>query len=93
MPVVTKTRPTKLTAIIEPSGEGFVIFCPELDLATQGETEIQALDDLVDMVIDYTEQYTENFDLFSQSPNRSVHLPYIKSIQNLSKEEIRGLFY
>jgi len=39
MPVISKISEKKLTAIIEPSGDGFVVSCQELDLATQGKTE------------------------------------------------------
>jgi len=93
MPIVSKISNRKLTAIIEPSGGGFVITCPELDLATQGKNEEEAFEDLIAMVIDYTEQYRENFELFSKSPNRSAHLPYIKSIEEYSFDNIKGLFF
>ncbi len=50
MPVISKISKKKLTAIIEPSGDGFVVSCPELDLATQGKTEEEAFNDLIEMV-------------------------------------------
>lgn len=93
MPIVSKISERKLTAIIEPSGDGFVISCPELDLATQGRTEEEAFEDLIAMVIDYAEQFRENFELFSKSPNRAAHLPYIKLIEKLSLDRVKGLFY
>ena len=37
---------TKLTAIIEEEGNGFVALCPELDIASQGDTVEQARDNL-----------------------------------------------
>ena len=36
----------KLTAIIEREGAGFVSLCPELDIASQGESVEQARDNL-----------------------------------------------
>ncbi|TVR78061.1 MAG: type II toxin-antitoxin system HicB family antitoxin [Rhodospirillales bacterium] len=36
----------KLTAIIEREGAGFVSLCPEVDIASQGETIEQARDNL-----------------------------------------------
>ncbi len=36
----------RLTAIIQAEGDGFVSFCPELDIASQGETIEQARDNL-----------------------------------------------
>lgn len=34
----------KLTAIIEQDGDGYVSLCPELDIASQGDTIEQARD-------------------------------------------------
>ncbi len=36
----------KLTAIIEREGDGYVSLCPELDIASQGESVEQARDNL-----------------------------------------------
>ncbi|GBD25026.1 hypothetical protein HRbin30_00340 [bacterium HR30] len=36
----------KLTAIIKREGEGYVSLCPELDIASQGDTVEQARDNL-----------------------------------------------
>jgi predicted RNase H-like HicB family nuclease len=36
----------KLTAIIEAEGAGYVSLCPELDIATQGDSVEQARDNL-----------------------------------------------
>jgi predicted RNase H-like HicB family nuclease len=37
-----------LTAIIEREGDGYVSFCPELDVASQGETVEQARSNLIE---------------------------------------------
>jgi predicted RNase H-like HicB family nuclease len=36
----------RLTAIIEREGDGYVSFCPDLDIASQGDTIEQARDNL-----------------------------------------------
>ena len=36
----------KLTAVIEREGDGYVSFCPELDIASQGDTIESARDNL-----------------------------------------------
>lgn len=81
MPVVLKPAHTRLTAIIEPADEVFVALCPELDLATEGETPEAALDDLIEMALDYSEQYMAEFNRFSQSHNRAAHAPYIQALR------------
>ena len=93
MPVVLKPVHLKLTAIIEPGDRVFVAYCPELDLATEGDTPEAALSDLIDMTLDYSEQYMAEFDRFSKSPNRAGHAPYIQAIRsNLTPAGARALF-
>lgn len=93
MPVVLKPTARKLTAIIEPREGVYVVFCPELDLAAEGDTPEAALDDLIEVALDYAEQYMAEFDRFSQSPNRSPHAPYIYAIQaNPTPAGVRALF-
>ena len=38
----------QLTAIIEPEGDGYVALCPELDIASQGNTVDEARDNLIE---------------------------------------------
>ena len=38
----------RLTAIIEREGDGYVAFCPELDIASQGDTVEEARANLVE---------------------------------------------
>jgi len=93
MPIAIKDISDKLTAIIEPSEGVYVASCPELDLATEGNTPEEALNDLVDMTIDYAEQYMEEFEHFSRSPNRASHKPYILEVhERRTKEKVRELF-
>ena len=80
MPVVLKPAERKLTAIIDPAESAYMAFCPELDLATEGDTPDMAVEDLIEMALDYAEQYMADFDRFSQSPNRAAHAPYIRAI-------------
>ncbi|HEO64381.1 MAG TPA: hypothetical protein ENI73_00780, partial [Spirochaetes bacterium] len=80
MPIAIKDSHSKLTAIIEPSDSVYIASCPELDLVTEGDTTNEALSDLIEMTIDYAEQYMEEFDQFSKSPNRASHKDYILEI-------------
>jgi predicted RNase H-like HicB family nuclease len=93
MAIILKERATALTAIIEPSEGRYVIVCPELDLATEGDTPEAAFEDLVEMAIDYAEQYMEEYERFSKSPNRAPHAPFIRAIHEKgSKENVKTLF-
>jgi len=93
MAIILKERATALTAVVEPSDGKYVILCPELDLATEGNTPEAAFEELVEMVIDYSEQYMDEYERFSQSPNRAIHAPFIQVIHDMkSKENVRALF-
>jgi predicted RNase H-like HicB family nuclease len=45
-PEIFRRCPVKLTAIIEREGTGFISLCPELDIASQGDSVEQARDNL-----------------------------------------------
>lgn len=40
----------RFTAVIEREGDGYVSLCPELDIASQGETVEEAKDNLVEAI-------------------------------------------
>jgi predicted RNase H-like HicB family nuclease len=44
------TQPKQFTAIIEREGDGFVALCPELDVASQGDTIEEARKNLQEAV-------------------------------------------
>ncbi|ACK68240.1 protein of unknown function UPF0150 [Rippkaea orientalis PCC 8801] len=46
---IMQTR-QQFTSIIEKEGEGYVSFCPKLDIASQGETIEEAKDNLKEAI-------------------------------------------
>ncbi len=52
-------RRMELTAIIEREGDGFVSFCPELDVASQGDTREEARRNLREAVEGFLEAASE----------------------------------
>ena len=55
-------------------------FCPELDLVTEMATPDEALEDMLESMQDYAEEYLEDLEIYENSPNRAHHLPYILAI-------------
>ena len=45
----------QLTAIVEREGEGYVALCPEVDVASQGDTVTEARDNLAEALTLYFE--------------------------------------
>ncbi|HQU32187.1 MAG: hypothetical protein HRU72_06570 [Planctomycetia bacterium] len=71
-----------LSVLLALDGEKFCAFCPELDLVTEMDKPEDAIDDMIEAMKDYAEEYMDDIDLYSKSPNRSHHLPYIKAISS-----------
>jgi len=84
----------KLTLELEYDSEThqYVAACPELDLAVAAAEEEEVVEDLIESMDEYAQDYLERLDLFASSPNRGTHLPLILLIAGCaSKADIRGL--
>ena len=61
-----------------------------IDLAENGKTREDALDAISKAIYEYAEEYYDAYDLYSRSPNRAPHLPYvIKALLLGSAENVR----
>lgn len=49
----------------------------EIDLIENGEDEEEAKINLAKSILEYSLDYYNNYDLYSHSPNRKRHIPYI----------------
>ena len=86
------TKPSMLTLYILQDEKRFMAKCPELDLVTEMNTREKALDALLEIIMEYSEDYMKQYELFSRSPNRKYHRPYIAIIKNCkSKWELLEL--
>ena len=64
----------------------------EIDLAENGKDEQEAIRKLAQAVLEYSEDYYNEFSLWYSSPNRKAHLPYvIKSLILNDVDKIGGL--
>ncbi len=99
MVILSRLQPSqamveRLTLELEydPETHQYVAACPELDLAAAGDREEEAIEDLVEAMEEYAQDYLERLDLFAGSPNRGAHLPLILSIASCaSKADIQEL--
>jgi len=86
------TYEKRLTVILARDEETFCAYCPELDLVTEMPNAEEALEDLIEAMKDYAEEYISDLELYSNSPNRAHHLPYIKAIASCKNDwEIKML--
>ena len=82
----------RLTVLIGQDDDQYSVYCPELDLVTEMKTPEAALEDMLDAMKDYAEEYLDDLELYSRSPNRAHHLPYIQAIAACKTEwELRTL--
>ncbi len=64
------------------------------DIAVNGENQEEAVEQVVNDVIDYAKEYMEpeNFPIYSRSPNRFLHLALItKVLLCNSREQVKGI--
>ncbi|WP_449354765.1 hypothetical protein ACUL41_19030 [Virgibacillus natechei] len=61
----------------------------DLGIIANGETEEEALAELAEFLIDYAEEYQEEFELYYRSPNRRDHFPFIMNV--LIQDDIEGV--
>ena len=76
----------RLTVILARDEDKYCAYCPELDLVTELATSEEALEDMVEAMKDYAEEYLSEYELYSKSPNRAHHLPYIKAIASCKND-------
>lgn len=54
--------------------------CPELDIITEMDTSEAALNSILEMLKEYAEDYKNREKLYTKSPNRAHHKPYVDKI-------------
>ncbi|MDI6751519.1 MAG: hypothetical protein QME07_01485 [bacterium] len=69
-----------LTVCIFKDNNRFCAKCLELDLVTEMDTIEEVAEEILSEIKEYAKEYTEDVNLYSSSPNRAHHLPYIKAI-------------
>lgn len=77
-----------LTVIIAPDPDEKMVcaLCPEVDVAAEGPTEAETLQDLLEALRDYAEEYHDDLELYLSSPNRAHHWPYLQAILKAQDE-------
>lgn len=71
-----------LSILLARDEEKYCAFCPELDLVTETDTPEEAIEDIIEAMKEYAEEYMKDLELYAKSPNRAHHLPYIKAISS-----------
>ena len=82
----------RLSLLLAMDRNKFSAYCPELDLVTEMDTYEETIEDIIEAIKDYAEEYMADFNLYSKSPNRAHHLPYIEAISSCKTDwELRML--
>ena len=82
----------RLSVLVAMDSGKFSAYCPELDLATEMDSYEETIEDIIEAIKDYAEEYMTEFELYSKSPNRAHHLPYIEAIRHCKTDwELRML--
>jgi hypothetical protein len=68
----------RLRLSILPEDDGSITgVIEELDILANGASEEEVIELLTEDLIEYAEEYMENFDIYYHSSNRRVHFPYV----------------
>jgi len=74
------TSAALMTVLIVKDNGNYMAKCPELDLVTEMDTKEDALKAIVEMIMEYAEDYKSQEDMYLRSPNRSHHKPYVDAV-------------
>jgi len=80
------TNVALMTVFIVKDNGSYMAKCPELDLVTEMDTKEDALKAMVEMIMEYAEDYKAQEDMYIHSPNRSHHKPYVDAVMNCHDE-------
>ncbi len=69
-----------LTILLIQDAGRIMVKCPELDLVTEMDTPQEALRAMIEMIQEYAEDYRAREKIFTASPNRAHHKPYIDRV-------------
>ena len=81
--VLDMLRVYALNATIIKDNGSVTISMNDMDIVENAETEEEAKRLLAKALLDYAEEYYENYQLYSKSPNRGPHQPFIIRIMLL----------
>lgn len=65
------------TTLFKEDDGSVTIASNELDLAENAADKETAMTKMAEAILDYAEEYYEDYDLYSRAPNRRAHLPYV----------------
>ena len=66
----------RITVSKEEDGS-YTIISEDLDLAENAPTEESAKKAMAESILEYAEEYYDEYELYSRAPNRAQHLPYV----------------
>lgn len=71
-----------LNVLVAKDDDKYCAYCPELDLVIAADSTSDVLQSIIEEIREYAEEYMNDVEVYSRSPNRSHHLPYIETIQS-----------
>ncbi len=85
-------REKVLTILLAKDEGNYCAYCPELDIVSEMENPEIVIEDMIEAIKEYSEEYMQNIELYTKSPNRAHHLPYVQTISNCKNDwELRML--
>lgn len=71
-----------------PEEDGTVtVALDNFEIVENGDTENEALELVVDELIEYANEYLDNFNLYFNSPNRRKHFPFVMNVLTQNNQD------
>lgn len=67
----------------------FTVLPEDFDLIGVGNTKDEAIYDLAEQLMEYSQEYYDEFHLYANAPNRAHHFPYILHV--LTKDSVEDV--
>ncbi len=69
-----------LTIFIVKDNGSYMAKCPELDLVSEMDSKEDALKAMIEMIMEYAEDYKTCEEIYLRSSNRAHHKPYVDAV-------------
>lgn len=84
-------EPYMLSAYNEYEEDGSVtVYLKEIDLAENADTKEEAIEKLYSSIVEYSEEYYNDYQVFGEAFNRKSHFPYVIKALILNKDNKIG---
>ena len=82
----------KVLVVTVCDGNEFVVSSADVDIVSSGNSEKEAIDSFISDLMEYCQEFYDEFDFWSSAPNRKSHIPIVlKVCAAKNKKEVENI--